>query len=653
MGHRRFALQDVAPWLMHHHEGTRRYLISRKPEWMKVLAARTSEPDRLELLIARLDPESYTHTPESDGRIRIEMRVPSHLEPKVKQAQQEGVLKMLALTFASRARQHLSGDNPLSPSDVPAFAADLQRLADWKPPSGDRPLAQYRMNSIAGGIAVLVIQHRGWLAQNPPLQQWCIDFLRTTKPEEASEFDSPVSALDHTAESFLGEAGVVLLRESADEWVLRLAFDGITGFYYGSLLQAMWNAYLFRIRLADRFNELVNVVVLWSALRRAANRESGYQANRALLEKYKQTLSRRLVSGRLRGNLISLRKAEVLGRSLVGRISRRTMSDGQRRVEKAQRDYVRQHPDRKLHRDLPDLDLEVLRKGFAFLPAMINASVPEDHPRLQEYVRELYDLEMRTLPRPKPREERYEIEGTAYEFDGWVLSRVAEFIARTNSIQTARTFYRPILELGPLARYWVEDFLQAWVSRGIQYSTDLGGYSEIWTDMAEYSMSLPAWQPGKAGYWSRAESLSVDLMGLRDMQASVLGQAKYKSVVTSMAPTFERWGGQWLKCGSVAAWFARFLTAESGQALLASGIKQLADQLASFRDRDWHDYGLGPLLADALAACWKFLRNEVECQPPLREAFLRILTELCVRQVPEALYLRNKVSETLSIRAQS
>jgi hypothetical protein len=654
MPHRRFLLQDVAPWLMHQHAGTRKYLASRKPDWMKVLAARTDKPDVLELLIAKLSPDSYTHTPEPDGRVRIEMRVPAHLESKIKQAREDGDLKMLALTFASRARQNLSGENPLPVENVPAFAADLQRLAKWESPAGDQPLGQYRLNSIAGGIAVLVIQHRSWLAQNTTLEKWCMDFLRTTEAGEESEYNSPVSALDHTAESFRGEAGVALLLESSEEWVLRLAFDGVTGFYYGSLLQTMWNAYLLRSRLGDRFNELVNVVVLWSALRRAATHESGYQANRALLEKYKQTLFRRFVAGRLRGALIPMQKANSLGRSLLERISRRTMSPGEKLARQARRDSL--HSDRrnrKLYRDLPNLDLEVLRKGFAFLPAMITAALPDDHQHLQEYVRELYKLEMGTLPRPKPGEESFEIEGTAYDFDWWVLSRVAEFISRQNSVEVARTFYRPILELGPVARYWVEDFLQAWITLGIEISTDLVTFSKIWADMVEYAITLPAWQPGDGNYWNRAESITVDLMGLRDPQAAVLGQAKYKGVITAMTPTFEQWASQWLKYGSVAAWFSRFLPTESGQLLLIPGLTHLAAHVDSFRDRDWHNYGLGALLTDALAACWKLLRNNVETQPPLRQAFLRILTELCARQVPEALHLRNRVSQSLSAQPQT
>ncbi|MGC2507224.1 MAG: hypothetical protein WA369_11225, partial [Candidatus Acidiferrales bacterium] len=80
---------------------------------------------------------------------------------------------------------------------------------------------------------------------------------------------------------------------------------------------------------------------------------------------------------------------------------------------------------------------------------------------------------------------------------------------------------------------------------------------------------------------------------------------------------------------------------------LSTGIKKLADVVGSFEDRDWHHNGLGILFTEAISACWKHLRNEVESQTDLRKAFLSILTELCARQIPEALYLRNKVSEAL------
>jgi hypothetical protein len=278
---------------------------------------------------------------------------------------------------------------------------------------------------------------------------------------------------------------------------------------------------------------------------------------------------------------------------------------------------------------------------------MVREPLSREEPTLRHYIRELYDMEMRTLPRPEPGEDNYEIEGTAYEFDVWVMARVAEFIVHANSVDIARTFYRPILELGPAARYWVEDFLQSWVCVGLEMSADLGTFSKIWNDMVRYAMTLPAWQPGEGNYWCRAESLVVDLMGLREAQASVLGKEKYIDVVRAMAPAFEEWARKWLKYGSVAAWFAHFLPTESGRVILAQGIKQLASFVGSFEERDWHHHGLGVLLTEALAACWKYLRTEVGLQPDLRKAFLSILTDLCARQIPEALHLRTKVSQVL------
>ena len=65
-------------------------------------------------------------------------------------------------------------------------------------------------------------------------------------------------------------------------------------------------------------------------------------------------------------------------------------------------------------------------------------------------------------------------------------------------------------------------------------------------------MGLRVWQPSARGYWSRAESLAVDLVGMHDAAASVLGQAKNKAVVRTMAPVFERWAKQRLKHAAAA-----------------------------------------------------------------------------------------------------
>jgi len=316
---------------------------------------------------------------------------------------------------------------------------------------------------------------------------------------------------------------------------------------------------------------------MWSALRRAAIRESGHYAATDKLEKYRTALFRRFVTGKLRGPLIPLRRAEILGRRLVERIERRSMSSTEKEQRDAHRQWARQQRnDRKLYREMPDLDHEVLQKGFGFVYAMLRAPKLGEEEVLKRYIQELFDLLMGTLPQPEADDERSEIEGTPYESDIWIMARVAEFVAHANSVETAQIFYRPIFELGPAAKYWVEDFLQSWIDRGLQVTNNLKGFADIWQDMVAYAETLPAWQPGEGHYWCRGEELARNLMGLSEGGIAVLGDAKYKDLVGSMAPTFERWGSRWLKYGSVAGWFAYFLWTESGRVVLSQGVKQLA-----------------------------------------------------------------------------
>ena len=648
MPHRRALLQDIGPWLMFQHTGTREYLTARRTEWLKEFEGHGGPSDRNEVFLARFDTENYTETPQEDGTVLIEMHLPADLEAKIRTGQENRDLKLLSLSMAPHARKILDQEVSLSSQDVARFATTIRSLIDWAANDLDKNEQRYRMNAIAGGVAVLIVCHREWLLQNPDIERWCFETLQNRKPVEGAEYESPAAIGIQTAEAFLGEAGVALLQESNADWVMRLAFNGVTAFHYSSTLHTMWRAYLLRARLGEKFDSLVNVVVLWSAVRYATNRESGYYAAPESLAKCAETLYQRYCSGKLNGALIPLQKVETLGRRLTERVMRQKMAP---RVRRAKQEWEAarglSNRDRKLDREHPDIDLEVIQNGFGFLIDMIRNRLPGEQEKVRHYMDELFNVEMRTLPSSPSRDPHSEIQGTPYSYDIWIMERVADFIASTNSIEVARQLYRPILDLGAPGRHWVEDFLQAWIAIGLQRAPDLTTFATVWRDMVEYAMALPIWQPNNSNYWSPTETLAADLMGLRERASLVLGLTKYRSVVIAMVPVFEQWAKAWLKYASVAAWFARFLSTDTGDVLLAQGISQLAAVVNSFRDDDWHRYGLGALLTEALAACWKHLRREVESQSDLRTAFLKILTELTARQIPEALHLRTKVAEAI------
>jgi hypothetical protein len=496
---------------------------------------------------------------------------------------------------------------------------------------------------VAGGLAALVVHHRSWLSLHPEIEQWCLQALERWVPEPNTQHYSPASIGNTNAEAFLGEAGVALLLESDAHWVRRLTFQGVTGYYYSSPLHTMWRAYLLRERLGPKFDELINLVMWWSALRRASHRASGYYADPTGLSKYQHALFERYRNGRLQGGLTPISRAATLGHRLVERIVRRSSEGAARRARREyEKLYGARNNDDELDREMLDLDFDVIRNGFGFIAAVCrNAGATADE-KLQWLVRELFDIEISSLP--MPRDIRSEIKGTPYEFDIWIIERISEYTACAVSPEHARTFYRPLLDRGASAKYWVDDFLQTFFSTGLDRSLNLDTFARIWEEMTEYAMSLEVWQPSASNYWSPAESLAADLMGLRERASQVLGQAKFRDLLKRMAPAYERWGSVWLKYASVAAWFARFLTMESGQVLLAQGIRQLAPSIGTFRNDDWHRYSLGALFTEALAAAWKHLPSEIEKEPALRLAFVDILTELMARQIPEALHLRNRLT---------
>jgi len=154
-----------------------------------------------------------------------------------------------------------------------------------------------------------------------------------------------------------------------------------------------------------------------------------------------------------------------LGASLVERIERRDPSEiARRQWEKQRKVFEKNDRNRDASRDMEQVDHQVIVAGFCFLSFELTSEEPSDRRRAQEYVHQLFDLEIKTLPILEGNDEGREIGGTPYEFDRWVLGRAAELLATLASHDQARLLYEPVLRRGPAAHYWTQDFLEAWIT---------------------------------------------------------------------------------------------------------------------------------------------------------------------------------------------
>jgi hypothetical protein len=636
-------LRDVAVRLVLQHAATAKYLADRKSIWAHEVKLKGEAKINFEFFLARFDPANYLEQPIGDGCVPPAIKWPEGLQKIADESLPAVDLQMLEIHLAQSARKLLSGESVMADAQVPELIKQVRDLFELEGSIRKGSNAYYRATSIAGGLAVLIVLHAEWLAKHPAEEAWVIRTLRTLEPV-FPERHSPHVPNNLTVESFLGEAAMSLLTKSDEEWIRRMAFDGVTATTYTATSDSMLRAYHLRSELGNHFTALVNVVLYWSALRHACTRATSVFADIAILAKQKRALLDRFLAGKLVRH-IPICRVERLGRYLLERIERNEYSN---EYLQARRDHLdRLSEDRlEIEREMPGMDLEILRLGLSFLGLSITDShvLNELDGRL---LSQLFDLEIASFPVGNDALGWRKVEGTPWEFDRWILQLIAVHSARLNT-EEAMGFCRSVLRIAPAANYWGRAFLNAWVVDGLPRTLDASVYVATWNAMVDYVWPLQDWQATKPSHHCPAEYVVDHLCGLHEDQIAVLGRGQYQAVVSGMAEALAAWAKRWLPFESLAQGYACFLTTESGRALLPQGLIHLASCVEQYRVHELKRYELGELLSTALSVAWVDSYGAIRSQPKVQEAFLKILTNLCARPIPRALQLRSKIGNTLN-----
>ena len=445
MPHRQRLLREIARYLMFNDKSTAEFLKKCHREWSKLVATSDKDSTDVQFFLAMFDPKNYTYTPQADGSIRIEQKLPAHLDAIAKQTIKKTELRQVMLTTPRMARNHLSGSETFTQDQLQPFWEKLQILNQQYESTTDAEERRYLASAVAGSVAVLTVNHRDWLGSFPDREMWCRDRMKAITPEVDPEFYSSHTMIDTSVEAFLGEAALGLFVLDDQQWIRKLIFGGVTGFYYDSSLYVMYTAFRLRKQLGKaKFTELLNVLILWAAVRRSVDVASSYRADRTLLANFKEPILNRYLNGDLPPELIPLERAEAIGIRYLERTERRFEPTFFRQM-------IRSHPpSRKRTRGRPGIHPTVLQKGFAFL-----ADTTVDVSELQDFVkhcRALLGITLRMVSSAK--RENDEISGTPYEYDRWVFARIAGILPLSGSTDVARSLWHPILELGAPAHYW-------------------------------------------------------------------------------------------------------------------------------------------------------------------------------------------------------
>lgn len=665
MPHRKESLQDIAVYILLTNENVQRFFQRVRKQWSEQLE---DDPNNrtLELLIARFDPTNYKASKAEDGKIYIGLEWPEHLREETNAELRRSQVCLEVLGFPVTCRRILDDEQVLTNGELSSFWDKVRRIADIDM-SQDKDLSAGQVaNAVCGGIAVLITIHKNWLEEDEERTNWCINKLVSilNSPPARDPLEVPQSVMTIRWDCFVAEAAVAILAESqSDKFVRHLVAASVASYYYGTTSLTMRAAYRLRRKLGTDFFRMQNLAILWAALRNLRHRGEVLKADLTRMSIWNDRLIKAFIRRAIPAKPLPWGRIESFARRSFERMESRY----RKRWWKSTATGLDEEPKIKPARDIeqkatpaipavhhrrsiryPGLDIQVLQSAFSWLPLLSETQDDSEREAWINNWHELLSVILRMVGSQEDNEDE-ELSGTPYDYDRWVFKGISQLIPQMTLNESPERFWRPILDLGSSAHYWIEDFLRDWTIYGPDAAESLDKFVMHWRSMIKYCLNSPKWSAGGSSAF-HLDRMYIALMGL-DLGSERVGREDFAGPLSSMLDLYERWANDWLRQWYVLSHFARFLTKPSAKEIICPAVKWIKAVVGDFTEYDWRGFRLGELeslLADTLRICWSQHRQAIQCNLELREAFLGLLTILTNRLCPSAMELQDEVLRSLS-----
>jgi hypothetical protein len=623
-------------------EAERPFLAQLRSEWVSDLNG-DEPPEALRLLSERVNPDNYTFETRDGKRVAASFDWSKEVKQKNQEDLQRIATDRTIINFPFQMRQLLDSDERVSQDKLPQFWEFLQRLEDLSPrlASDGDPLHQIE-DLLCGAIAVLVVKHHPWLAADPERMGWCRGKLESVVRQSPAplRFDSAIADGDRKWDSFVGEAGVVLLaHDRNDPLARRLVAASVLSFHYGTTSRTLIRASQSRQQLGEDFDRMLCLAVRWAGRRPAldftqrltinTDAENDHSGKDALIEEF--------VEGRLSTELPDILELSAQAEREIEAVRARKFPL-ERMRRRGSSMHRRGSEVETLHRGQLSVDTRVLSAAFTWLD--LTSARPDERAKWLGLVRSLLDITLGMIPQINdPRRQR--TEDHPDEFDAWVFSVVARTIPSLTAGEDHRKLWQPILDRGSPAHEWIERFFWEWFTVGVRAAQTPERFTAMWSSMIEYALQSPAWDPATGRSYDLDDAVFW-LLGLGTRINKIGDRPDFVAALSGMESLFGRVAERWLKKSKLVSGFLHWLTQPAAVGLLASAIGWLAPVVPTFGSYDWRDGLEGNLIA-FLRACWEHKREQISTDVGLERNFRILLTTAISRGSHAAIALRDHI----------
>ena len=491
---------------------------------------------------------------------------------------------------------------------------------------------------------MLVVKHHDWLAADPKRMAWCRGKLESVvrQPPAPLRFDSATSDGDRKWDSFACEAGVVLLAHDRNDLLARrLVAASVLSFHYSTTSRTLIRASQRREQLGDDFDRMLCLAVRWAgqcpALRLAQRLRSDTDAEDD--HAVKEGLIEEFVEGRLPTELPDILELSAQAEREIEAVRARQFPEmGRMR----RRESSTRRPGSEvetLHRGRLSVDTRVLSAAFAWLD--LTSARPDEKTKWLGLVRTFLDITLGMIPQiNNPRRQR--TEDHPDEFDAWVFGVVAATIPSLTTAEDHRTLWQPILDRGSPAHEWIERFFWEWFTVGVRAAQTPERFTAIWSEMIEYALQSPAWDPA-AGRSYDLDDAVFWLLGLGTKINKIGERPDFAAALSGMEGLFARVAERCFEKSKLVSGFLHWVTQPAAVGLLAPALRWLAPVVPTFDSYDWRDGLEGNLIA-FLRACWERKGQQISAEHRLGSGYFRaLLTTAVSRGSHAAIALRDHV----------
>jgi hypothetical protein len=285
-----------------------------------------------------------------------------------------------------------------------------------------------------------------------------------------------------------------------------------------------------------------------------------------------------------------------------------------------------------------DVDLDFLLHAFSWIGRVDTAISEGERSDWIKFEREALNCVLRTFPRDIDQNQEYD--GTPYETDRAIFSRIAILLPLLRSEESPDEFWKSILNLSSAAHYWVNDFLNSFLSQGLTSPPPTRAFILLWQSMVDYAFKAPEWS---RGFRYRLDEVWHHLLGL-DWVIRSLWTKELESLVLEMKPYFERWAKERLDDENDLRAFFRLLETPAATFLVCDALEWINPILHQDNDWFWHRGEDRDAFASFLVFVWDNQWPEVKKRPLALQGFRTLAAKLASYQNPLAMEISSQLS---------